>query len=206
MNNANDFSSIFEKFEDSFTPDAGTVTNAVWRDPLLISCSMYLEFATKYAGASFNKGIFHFYDNEMGPLRQKLLEDVFFDGKESPLRVFASDWLGRQYAINPENKDAKNESLVSMFELEEGKYYKIPATFVDFFEEEIFYSDDVLFQSFLHEEWVKHNKIKHLVNVSKCAGLKVPLALGGSWELNNLELVDFEIYWELTGQIIDAVT
>jgi hypothetical protein len=39
---------------------------------------------------------------------------------------------------------------------------------------------------------------------SQCAGYKVPLFLGGKDSLENLEVIDLEVYWSLSGQLRDG--
>lgn len=39
-------------------------------------------------------------------------------------------------------------------------------------------------------------------NSGQCVGYRIPLFLGGQDELPNLDLVDLDVHWHLTGQLI----
>lgn len=127
-----DFSNTFTTFEESFTPDENTITGNVWQEPVLMQCLGYENFAKKYAGASFNNGMFRFYDATSAPVMQELAEAIYFGGNTVKTKVFGSDWLGRQYAVNPANA-INGVPRVSMFEIEHGQCYIVDTSFIDFF-------------------------------------------------------------------------
>jgi hypothetical protein len=41
--------------------------------------------------------------------------------------------------------------------------------------------------------------------VTECIGYRVPLFLGGSDTVENLEKVDLDVYWHLHGQLIQKI-
>lgn len=197
--------SKFENFEKVFKPDAETFSGKIYEESTLLSCSGYKEFAAKYAGASFNKGIFRFYDAKTGPVMQYILEGAFFETKTSHFKVFASDWLGRQYAVT--SKVAKDEEPeVVMFEIEENEIYKTSYTFSSFLNAGLYEMCDRTVYFDLFEKWAKENDTSSLKNPYKCAGLKIPLILGGHAGFGNMEVVDMEVYWDLTSQIHYSVS
>ena len=42
--------------------------------------------------------------------------------------------------------------------------------------------------------------------LSQCAGYKVPTVLGGRDEVENLMLIDMEVEWEMTGQLLQVAS
>ena len=77
---------------------------------------------------------------------------------------------------------------------------------------------DIAFETFLNEEipsnpdnavllagyrdWLaNHDPAGRM----QCAGYKVPLFLGGEDNSDNMELIDMEVYWDMTTQIWEAV-
>ncbi len=41
-----------------------------------------------------------------------------------------------------------------------------------------------------------------LVSFDQCAGYRIPLFLGGKDEVENLEVIDLDVYWTIHGQLI----
>lgn len=52
--------------------------------------------------------------------------------------------------------------------------------------------------------WALANPELLPLDVTQCAGYKVPLFLGGKDVLENLEVIDLEVYWSLSGQLRQA--
>lgn len=204
FNKNESFSKDFEMFEDVFKVDKRTVTKKIYNHPTLLACDKYKEFAQKYAGASFNQGIFRFYDAQSGPVMQSIVEDAFFDGEKTPHVVFASDWLGRQYAINPNNV-VDGESQITMFEIEEGTGYTMPTSFWTFMEEGLLHYQDITVCFDLFEDWSAVNDSTPLQDPGNCAGMVLSASLGGDSDVANLKVIDMAVYWSLTSQIIGAL-
>jgi Domain of unknown function (DUF1851) len=49
--------------------------------------------------------------------------------------------------------------------------------------------------------WARANPELLPLGAMQCAGYKVPLFLGGKDSVDNLEIVDLEVYWSLSGQL-----
>ena len=97
--------------------------------------------------------------------------------------------------LNKEN----NKHLVLFLDTGIGKVFDVPASIIDFHNEELVdYKNDALAYDFF-VEWKKKNKkeIKH----NECVGYKVPLFLGGEDAINNLEITDYDVYTSLCGQL-----
>lgn len=199
-----DFAKDFESFEDVFKADEKTITRKVYEHPTLMRCKNYKEFAEKYAGASFNEGIFRFYDSESGPAMQQIVEDTFFKGYPTTHIVFASDWLGKQYAIDPEDV-VDGEPQITMFDVEENTGFAIPMSFWIFLEEGLLEYRDITVCFDLFEDWLESNDYSKLTSPYNCAGMTVPASLGGECDVDNLAVIDMEVYWSLTSQITQGL-
>lgn len=204
FNKNESFSKDFEMFEDVFKVDKRTVTKKIYNHPTLLACDKYKEFAQKYAGASFNQGIFRFYDAQSGPVMQSIVEDAFFNGKKNSHVVFASDWLGRQYAIDPEDI-VDGEPQMTMFDVEENTGYRMPTSFWVFMEEGLLHYQDITVCFDMFEEWLIENDYKKLKSPYNCAGMTIPASLGGDCDVANLKVIDMAVYWSLTSQITGAL-
>lgn len=63
------------------------------------------------------------------------------------------------------------------------------------------YRDACLLPDFF-DAWRSENH--HAVPFDKCVGYKTPLFLGGIDQPSSLELIDTDVYWSITGQLIVA--
>lgn len=108
---------------------------------------------------------------------------------------FAFDWVGRQYAVN--YSDGK--TLILLLDPATVEVFELEADIQSFLNEE---TDD--FKNG-HLEIEKFNtlskKIAPNLKFSQCIGFKKFLFLGGKDELDNFEVSDMEVYWELSYQV-----
>ena len=78
----------------------------------------------------------------------------------------------------------------------------IPATFEDFHNIELVeYHEDSLASRFF-ESWQKEN-VGCVLERTDCVGYKVPLFLNGNDTLDNLEVSNMEVYWEIMMPLIN---
>lgn len=123
----------------------------------------------------------------------------YFPELRGRLRPFSYDWLGRQFCIDLKRKRG-SKSLVLLVEPGSGEALRVPATFEEFHDSELVdYAGDALASDF-YADWQESIQ-GAVIDTDRCAGYRVPLFLGGSDEISNLELTDIEVYWELCGQL-----
>ena len=112
------------------------------------------------------------------------------------IKVFGYDWMGRHFAVDTRN------GTVLLMEPGTGEVLSLPTDFVDFHNTEIVeFSDDCLAAGFF-SEWYEASGHYELLH-SQCAGYKVPLFLNGQDTLDNLEVSDMEVYWEIMAPLIN---
>jgi hypothetical protein len=146
-------------------------------------------FRRKYNGMSLGDGIFRvFRDDDIEKWRQIITEaypELVFC-----FEPFAYDWLGRCFAIDLRNGTRDNVFLI---EIGTADVLEIPLRFIDFIENEIPLNHEACLATSFFGKWKKGNPndLQH----DKCAGYKIPLFLGGSDTIDNLELSDMEVYW-----------
>lgn len=196
---------MFEQFRDWFDglrdpAPAGTA----WRDEGLVGVDGYVEFADEFAGASFAGGLYRIHDSVSGPKAKAWLQEVFpeFARRATP---FAYDWLGRQFAVD-RTRLADGQPLMLLLEPGTGEALDIDASFVGLHELELVeYPDDALAVSF-YKEWRASGVDARPLERDECAGYKIPLFLGGEDEVENLEVVDLEVYLSFSGQLSSQVS
>lgn len=89
-----------------------------------------------------------------------------------------------------------------MLEPGTGDVLSIPVSFEDFHNEEIVeYHEDCLASSFFEKWYSKNNCYK--LNRNECASYIIPLFLSGKDTVDNLEVSDMEVYWEIMMPLIN---
>ena len=147
------------------------------------------EFFEAMNGASFLNGMYRMFKAEDINKWNSIVGESFPKYKDR-FNVFAYDWLGRVFALN------KASNTVLLFEPGTGEALDIPASFEDFHNIEIVdYSEDSLASDFF-ESWYSVSNNYNLKN-NECAGYKIPLFLNGDDAVDNLEISDMEVYWEI---------
>jgi hypothetical protein len=158
----------------------------------------YAEFAEEFAGVSFGGGLYRFHDDESGPLGLRLLIDTFpeFAARACP---FGYDWLGRQFAVDSARKES-GQPQVLLFEPGTGEALEIPLSFAAFHDVELIHHAEAALAVEFFEAWTVVNGGLSLQR-DQCVGYKVPLFLGGQDEIENLEVIDLDVYWSICGQL-----
>lgn len=147
------------------------------------------EFNKLLNGKSFLNGMYRlFKTNDIE--KWNIIVEKSFPLYKNRILVFGYDWLGRIFGLN--NKTG----TVLLFEPGTGEVLDIPASFEDFHNIEIVdYHEDSLASNFFKEWFSKNNKYQ--LKYSECVGYKVPLFLNGDDVIENLEVSDMEVYWEV---------
>jgi hypothetical protein len=191
---------VFERFREAYSPDPGASSGrGAWRPPELEEVEGYEEFAHEFAGATFGQGLYRFHDSQTGPRAWESIRAAFpeFGSRACP---FACDWLGRQFAVDA-GRTEQGRPLVLLLEPGTGEALEIPVPFVPFHDEELVdYAEAALLVDFF-VAWSTSEAATLPLPQRSCVGYKVPLFLGGSDTIDNLEVVDVEMYWSLSGQL-----
>jgi hypothetical protein len=190
---------MFERFAASFRLlPAGQVPGPRWADGRLFAVAGYPELAARFAGCSFENGIYRLHDVGTGPRGEALIAESFpqLDYRACP---FGYDWLGRQFAVDLGRLEG-GEPLVLLLEAGTGEVLEIPFSFATFHEQLDELREPALAGSFF-ASWARANPDLLPLAVTQCAGYKVPLFLGGKDTLENLEVIDLEVYWSMSGQL-----
>jgi hypothetical protein len=169
-----------------------------WAEPRLIRAAGYESFAERYAGCTFAQGLYRLHDALSGPRSMRLVLEAFPQLADRAV-PFAYDWLGRQFALDSARTEA-GQSLILLIEPGTGQALEIPLTFVAFHEQLDELREPALAGTFF-AEWSAANPDSLPLQRSECVGYRIPLFLGGRDALENLEVIDLEVYWTLTAQL-----
>jgi hypothetical protein len=194
---------MFDRFVASFQVEPpGQKAGKPWADDRLLKITGYLELARRFAGCSFENGLYRIHDAVTGPQSASLIGDAFprFSSRACP---FGYDWLGRQFAADSGRREG-GEPLVLLLEPGTGEALEIPFTFAAFHEELAALQESALASSFF-ASWAGANPRCVPLSATQCAGYKIPLFLGGQDTVENLEVIDIDVYWSLSGQLRSGV-
>lgn len=192
---------MFENFLSKYIADGSCEGVVITSQKPRIQAAGLEEFLKSFSGCSFNNGLYRIH----------LLEEINFwsglVGEAYPefanrIYCFGYDWLGRQFALDKKRLES-NEPLILMFEPGTGEVLEIPVNFLQFHEDELVnYANEALALDFFNS-WLSSGY--GAPGSGQCISYKKPLYLGGSDTLDNLELMDLEVYWGLTGQLLAKI-
>lgn len=125
-----------------------------------------------------------------------------FPAFSTRITCFGSSWLGCQFATD-EKRIVKGERQILLLEPGTGEALEIPAGLDTFHSDELINKSDAVAAYSFFKNWLLEGGKAPRYN--QCVGYRIPLFLGGEDQTTNLELVDFEVYWHISAQIIDKV-
>ena len=188
---------MFERFNSQFRRDAAL--SGAGDGGLAERCEPPLrELFHRFEGASFNDGLYRVMSADTFKAAHVLVSQGFHEFAYR-ITAFAFDWLGRVFALDSSRLEEGLPGVV-MFEPGTGQALEIPSNLATFHERELIDFSDAALAARFHAEWLASGGAapKH----SQCVGYKKPLFLAGKDELSNLALSDLDVYWALSGQIL----
>lgn len=195
---------MFERFQANYKLTAKSGDSAfISRDVLLRESvlSDYVDAVTTlfglYSGGTFNDGMYRLHN--VADI-EKWTEIVVkcFPKYRGQLLCFGYDWLGRHFALNVATKASEN---IFMFEPGTGEVLDIPTNFIDFHDQEIVDYPNEVFAAEFFKQWSQAYQLE--LNHQDCVGYKIPLFLSGEDTINNLEMINMDVYWTICGQLIN---
>lgn len=154
-----------------------------------------------YGRATFDHGLYRIHDAASSAVATRAAKYAY-GNPEIPLTCFGFDWLGRQFALDPRRGSADDPEVL-LLEPGTGEAFEVPVPYSIFHDYGLIeYRHDSVLPDFF-ELW-RSEVGHHDLAFEKCVGYKTPLFLGGLDETSNLEVIDTEVYWSLTGQMLVA--
>ncbi|ANZ42866.1 hypothetical protein BBK82_19295 [Lentzea guizhouensis] len=150
------------------------------------------ELVVLAAGCSFGDGVLRVFTEDEAR-RAQGLANLMFPEWAPRLRPFAQDWLGRLYAL-----DLHRGALLLLLEPGSGGVFELDGTIPDLFDQ-IVDDPDTFLALDLFTPWRAAHP--EPLPTGTCVGFKTPLFLGGDGTVENLEVIDEEVYWSVHGQL-----
>ena len=110
------------------------------------------------------------------------------------------DWMGRCFAVDQRDGDGKE--LVVLLEIATLDMYYIGKDVAVFLNEVMPNQSEACLGVGRYREWLEGHAP---VGCMECGGYRIPLFLGGEDSLENMEVSDMEVYWDMTDQLWEAV-
>ena len=143
---------------------------------------------------SFEKGLFRIHTLGSSFYWTEIVTE-YFKKHKGKVYCFAFDWMGRQFAI-----DLKGKNLIYMFDYATGESFIMAQTLNGFFEEDLFtYREDTLLVDLFENFFVKEKR--SFLEFDECITFKQPLFTGGEDNIENMEIGDIEVNWEINYQL-----
>ncbi|MSS84581.1 hypothetical protein FYJ24_07355 [Actinomycetaceae bacterium WB03_NA08] len=156
-----------------------------------------------YCGVSLNQGMLRFHDAETGPLYRALVGEAFPDFAARGVDVLAFDWQGRQYATVD---SGGGESDIWVADIGRGSIDAVCSVenFIAALKDD--HAFDTVFERELLDQWRGMVGAENsVIPFDSCVAYEVPIFLGGSEGVDNLEVADLEVNWTVGAQIYAQV-
>ena len=147
------------------------------------------KFKEDVSGKTFCNGMFRFFKSDEIEKWNGIVSEYYSDYLDN-IEVICYDWLGRVFALS------KFTNTIVFFEPGTGEVYNTDETFGDFFDLTIEEYTNDCFASNFFELWYEYAD-GYQLSRNECASYIVPLFLSGSDTVENLEVCDMEVHWEI---------
>ncbi|WP_208996340.1 T6SS immunity protein Tdi1 domain-containing protein [Pseudovibrio ascidiaceicola] len=192
---------MFERFLERFKVDVSLSRDETTPFNIPFEVEGLQLWLEQYGGCSFNQGLYRAHSVAQINLWNKLIGENYphFKGR---VFCFAYDWAGRQFALDFARME-HGEPLVLLLDPATGEAFDVPTNFLEFHNQELAEDPEPALSESFFLEWLAATQ--HKLQPNECVGYKVPLFLGGKDELANLEVTDLEVYWTLSGQMLEQI-
>lgn len=193
------------RFASAIAPDPTMHAPMPWGDGetrklLGVDNPTFTSFVSQYAGRSFGGGLLRFQptDGDLGLLAWNGRNGWRDDWSSVPRgAAFASDWRGNLFVFDPD----RFEGSVATLTIGTGEHKNLKISFGEFIGTLMpkmwrDYLGKAMFAS-----WIESGGVAP--TAEQCVGHKVPLILGGSDDVSNLELLSLRVWVSFAGQIYE---
>ena len=192
------FSKLFHA-DNRPTGLGGDVLEQFEEKGLALKSPEFTSFMRTYSGCSFNNGIYRVHEVRELEKWTNVCTEVFPQHKGRFL-CFSSNWVGQQFALDF-TEVVDGEFQILLLDPGESEAYEVPYGFSNFHDVGLSSHPEGALETELYQEWLESGGA--VPKRDECASFIVPAVLGGDFEIENLEICDMEVYWGLSGQILE---
>ncbi|MEV4704016.1 T6SS immunity protein Tdi1 domain-containing protein [Actinoplanes sp. NPDC049316] len=188
---------MFERFRGVFRPD-GAGSPEPFPSASGLDLPGLRELAAECSGRTFGDGMVRVHAEAGSRLSSRLITEAFPEFAAASFLAVAQDWTGRQYAVGT-RPGTSHHGQVLLFEPATGDSFETDVDVPALLNEEFVSDPDTYLAGDLFAEW--RSRDGRALQPHQCVGFKVPLFLGGEGSVDNLEMVDLDVYWSILGQL-----
>ncbi len=149
-------------------------------------------------GRSFNLGAFRTFSTESSKDWNDVISDAF-PAYKGIIRCIGFGWDGQVIAeVLRDREDI--ERGVAIFNPNTAETLNAPVSIVDFMNDMIGDDEEDVLEAGLYLTWLKADKTP--VQIDECVGYDVPMFVGGDQSMENMNVIDFEVYWDISRDLI----
>lgn len=152
----------------------------------------YNAFIDHFEGRSFGGGVFKVVERADIPKWKEDILGLCLRRSEDGFRLFGYNWLGQFFAID----DQEGKGHVIIIDTDTTAYTDMG--FLEYLNDELPENPERSLHVTQYGEWVASHGP---VDPGECVGYKVPFFLGGDDSPDNMEVIDMDVYWTMTGQL-----
>ena len=157
------------------------------------------ELYKNFGGTTFSNGLLRIHTFESSNKWTDLLTNKYYKEFSGKLYCFAFNWQGCMFCINSSNTE------LFIFDPATCEYFSLEnANIEDFFNSIIFDYDDETFITDYFNETLQHLEMNQ-IEFKNSFGHRKPLFLGGIDDVENYEVIDTEVLWDLQIQIAENI-
>lgn len=166
--------------------------------PVVFARTPLNEILRAYGGATFGAGAYRIHAPQRVRLWTALAVTAFPEARGRVL-CFASDWLGRQFALATEAAGNGNPGVV-LLDVSSGDVLHTDRDLRAFHDELLATDPEPALAISLYAQWRASGGA--IPGPEQCVEPEVPYYLGGSEDLDNLVLTDMEVSWTIGAQLL----
>ncbi len=149
----------------------------------------------EYGGTSYEKGLYRIFNAEDAKHWTRIIRRFF--PSESKVEAFGRDWQGNVFGYRE-----GPPPCVFLFQPGTGDVFEVAESIEKFHNEELTEHAEEALSLSLWEAWRSHSPTP---TATQCVAYRKPVFLGGDVAVENLALADINVYWEVTGQLLEQV-
>lgn len=181
------------------TADAGNVPMPAHLGKVLDADFQYC--LNQLGGKTFHNGLYRVYRWDQIAKYSQIVGKMFA-AVDRKCAVFASDWLGRQFAVDfTEILDGKPS--ITCFDFGTPETFTTDTPILVFHNQDLTEKADITIEPVFFQQWWASNPTP--IGFDQCISYKNPLFLGGEKTVDNLDVTDLEVHLEIMSQLWEQV-
>lgn len=184
---------MFEKFLKTLKADLQTGSRR-FAAPIAGGVVGYTQLLQEASCLSFENGLYRIIEEANAEGWKKKIYSAY-PVYSDRLIPFAYDWLNRIYCLDVDSNQCLLVSHIT------DEVLKIPFGIVHFHNKVLLDNIDEILEPKKLSELLLQSQ-RSMLRLDECASFEVPLFLGGNYSVQNMKVMDLDVDWEITLQLL----